>query len=61
MLSTILLEEAKNLFDGCTKEENPEYLRGMSELIAGVCGIDGIDTEYTANKVSSIITNETVK
>ena len=52
----LLLREAKYLFEGCTKEENPEYLRGMSELIASLHRRKDVETEQVVFEMSSLIT-----
>jgi hypothetical protein len=53
-----LIREARCLFDGCMAEENPEYLRGMVELIAGVSGLPGVASSDIDCMIEAEITKE---
>lgn len=53
-----LYEEAQNLFDGTRVCDNPEYLRGMSELIARCLVIPHVSTSDRAEMVADCVTHE---
>jgi hypothetical protein len=53
----VLLLEAQYLFNECSIEENPEYIRGIAELLAGVFGVLGVELEHSTKIITDIIIN----
>lgn len=50
-----MIKQAKVLFEGNTEDSNPEYLRGMSELIAYCFGKTYTDSAITADQIKTEI------
>lgn len=50
-----MIEQARILFSGTDEEDNPEYLRGMCELIAYCFGEEDVPADITATKIKQLI------
>jgi hypothetical protein len=57
MTKNKLIKEAKELFADTLQKDNPEYLRGMVELIARCYPIENLTTERNAEEIQNKIVN----